>query len=64
VLGPGPARASKAGEDFRRLIYVKVPPDDREAFELFLAERKRALAMSKDSGKYSISVDVNPYNHM
>jgi primosomal protein N' (replication factor Y) len=61
VLGPGPARANKAGEDFRRLIYVKAPPDDREALELFLSERKRTLAASKNSGKYSISVDVNPY---
>jgi primosomal protein N' (replication factor Y) len=64
VLGPGPARINKAGEDFRRLIYVKAPPSDREAFEQFLSEQKRALAASKNSGKYSISVDVNPYNFM
>jgi primosomal protein N' (replication factor Y) len=62
VLGPGEARVNRAGEGFRRLIYVKAPPSDREAFERFLSEQKRALAASKNSGKYSISVDVNPYN--
>ncbi|MDR2089101.1 MAG: primosomal protein N' [Clostridiales Family XIII bacterium] len=64
VLGPARARIYKADELFRRLIYAKVPPRDREAFELFLSARKRALAMSKSSGKYSISVDVNPYSYM
>jgi primosomal protein N' (replication factor Y) len=62
VLGPSRARIYRAGELFRRLIYVKAPPDDREALEIFLSERKRALALGKDSKKYSISVDVNPYN--
>jgi primosomal protein N' (replication factor Y) len=62
VLGPSPARIYRSGELCRRLIYVKAPPGDREALELFLSERKRALAVSKDSGKYSISADVNPYN--
>jgi primosomal protein N' (replication factor Y) len=64
ILGPGQARIYKAGDLFRRLIYAKVAPRDREAFERFLSERKRALAMGKDSGKYSISVDVNPYSYM
>jgi primosomal protein N' (replication factor Y) len=64
ILGPGRARIYKSGDLFRRLIYAKVAPRDREAFESFLAERKRALALSKDSGKYSISVDVNPYGYM
>jgi primosomal protein N' (replication factor Y) len=64
ILGPAPARIYKAGELFRRLIYAKVPPQDREAFELFLSQQKRALAMSRAAGKYSISVDVNPYNYI
>jgi primosomal protein N' (replication factor Y) len=64
ILGPGQARIYKAGDLFRRLIYAKVAPPDREAFELFLSERRRALAMSKAGEKYSISVDVNPYNYM
>jgi primosomal protein N' (replication factor Y) len=62
VLGPGRARIYKSGDLFRRLIYVKTPPDDRESLELFLSEKKRSFAMSKDSKKYSISIDVNPYN--
>ncbi|MDR2770656.1 MAG: primosomal protein N' [Clostridiales Family XIII bacterium] len=64
ILGPGEARIYKAGDLFRRLIYAKVPPRDREAFELFLAQRKRTLAVGKDSGKYSIFVDVNPYSYL
>jgi primosomal protein N' (replication factor Y) len=62
VLGPSRARIYRAGELFRRLIYVKAPPDDRDALEIFLSERKRAHAGGKDGKKYSISVDVNPYN--
>jgi primosomal protein N' (replication factor Y) len=62
VLGPSRARIYKAGELFRRLIYIKAPPDDKEALEIFLSDRKRAHAASKDGKKYSISVDVNPYN--
>ncbi|MDR2131741.1 MAG: primosomal protein N' [Clostridiales Family XIII bacterium] len=64
VLGPARARVYKSGDLFRLLIHAKVPPRGREAFELFVSERKRALAMSKSSGKYGISVDVNPYSHM
>jgi primosomal protein N' (replication factor Y) len=64
ILGPGQARIYKADDLFRRLIYAKVAPRDKDAFELFLSERKRALAMSKDSGKYSIAVDVNPYSYL
>ncbi|MDR1247289.1 MAG: primosomal protein N' [Clostridiales Family XIII bacterium] len=62
VLGPNRARIYKSSELFRRLIYVKTPPSDREDIELFLSEKKRNFAMSKDSKKYSISIDVNPYN--
>jgi primosomal protein N' (replication factor Y) len=62
VLGPSPARIYKAGDLFRRLIYVKTPPDDREAFERFLSGWKRDFAMSGDSKNYSVSVDVNPYS--
>jgi primosomal protein N' (replication factor Y) len=64
ILGPGPARIYKSGELFRRLLYAKVAPDDREAFEVFLSAQRRALAMSRDSEKYSILVDVNPYSYM
>ncbi|MDR2355287.1 MAG: primosomal protein N' [Clostridiales Family XIII bacterium] len=64
ILGPGQARIYKAGDLFRRLIYAKVAPRDRKAFELFLSEQKRLLAVSKNSGKYNISVDVNPYSYL
>ncbi|MDR1136112.1 MAG: primosomal protein N' [Clostridiales Family XIII bacterium] len=65
ILGPRQAPIFKQGEVFRYQIYVKLLTYERTAFEDFLRGIKQTAAGVKNKDeKYSILVDVNPYNFM
>ncbi|GHU50944.1 hypothetical protein FACS1894127_6850 [Clostridia bacterium] len=63
ILGPRQAVIFKNGELYRYQIFVKVLPGDREGFELYMRDLKKALA-NNNRRKCLLAIDINPGSHM